>query len=645
MQPSSQSRRAVRFGVFEVDFEAGELRKQGLKINLRGEQPFQVLLILLERSGEVVTQEELRRKLWPAAPFADFEHSLATAISRIRDALGDSAFSPRYIETLPSHGYRFIADVVVVNRTSLNRTEPTIALLPEKEDRNLIEVDGKPPSVRERLPKQLALKMSGLALVILAAVVAAWMFRLGSRAAAPIRSLAVLPLENLSGDASQNYFADGMTDGLITDLAMISALRVISRTSVMMYKGAHKPLPEIARELDVDAVVEGSVVRSGDQIRITAQLIQAPTDQHLWAESYQGNLRDTLSLQSRVASAVADQIRIEVTPQEQAALKRVEAIDPDAYEDYLKGRYFWNERTVEGLKRAVGYFDQAIAKDPNYAQAYSGLADTYALIGDWQYAGMTPREAMPRAKAAAMKALELDDSLGEGHNSLAFCLDGFDWDFDAADIEFRRSIALNPGYASAHHWYSWHLALMGRNAEAIAEMKSAENLDPVSPIINSDLAELLLIARLPDQSIEQSRRTIDMNPNFASAHNQLAQAYIEKKMFHEGISELQKAIQLSGGSSTFTANLARAYAGLNRKRSSVELLNDLIERSGPGYPDASEIAKIYAALGDNDKAMDWLEKGYQNRFNPGVLLRPGFDPLRGDPRFKDLVRRVGIPQQ
>jgi TolB-like protein/Flp pilus assembly protein TadD len=453
----------------------------------------------------------------------------------------------------------------------------------------------------------------------------------------------VLPLDNLSGESSQDYFADGMTDELITDLAQISALRVISRTSAMVYKGARKPLPQIARELNVDAVVEGTVLRFGDQVRITAQLIQAADDKHLWAESYEGNVRDTLALQNKVAAAIAEQIRIKLNPQEQAALKNARVVNPEAYESYLKGRYFWNKRTASSLKVALAYFNQAIEEDPKYAQAYSGLADTYALLGDWQYGVMTPKEALPKAEAAAMKALELDDSLSEAHNSLAFCLEGFDWDFEAAGREFRRAIELKPGYATAHHWYSWHLSLVGRNSEAIAEMRRAENLDPLSLIINADLAELLLIAHLPDESIQQSRKTIDMDSNFALAHNQLAQAYLEKHMFEEAISEIQKAIQLSGGSPTCTANLARAYAASGKTATADRLLNDLKKSSASGDPHSAEIAMIYAALGNNDQAMTWLEKSYEERFNPGVLLRPGFDPLRSDPRFQDLVHRIGLP--
>jgi tetratricopeptide (TPR) repeat protein len=420
---------------------------------------------------------------------------------------------------------------------------------------------------------------------------------------------------------------------------------VISRTSVMTYKGARKPLPQIARELNVDAVVEGTVLRSGDQVRITAQLIDASTDKHLWSQSYEGDLRDTLALQNSVARAIADQIRINLTPQEQAALKNVKVVNPEAYEDYLKGRYFWNKRTADGLEVALAYFNQAIEEDPKYARAYSGLADTYALLGDWQYAVTLPTEAFPKAKTAVLKALDLDSTLGEAHNSLAFILDGFDWDFDSAGKEFRRAIELNPGYATVHHWYAWHLSLLGRYDEAIAEMKKAENLDPLSLIINADLAELLVIAHSYDESIRQSRKTIEMDPNFALAHNQLAQAYLQKHMYDEAVAELRKAVQLSGGSPTCIANLARAFVASGKRSEAVSLLSDLKKkRSNPGYSNASEIAMIYAALGDTNQAMNWLEKSYEERFNPGVLLRPGFDPLRSDSRFQNLVHRVGLPQ-
>jgi TolB-like protein/DNA-binding winged helix-turn-helix (wHTH) protein/Flp pilus assembly protein TadD len=641
----------ARFGTFEVSFDSGEMRRAGLKIRVQ-QQPLRLLQILLEHSGELVSREELRNRLWANESFGDFDQAVNIAVGKLRIALGDSAENPRYIETLPKRGYRFIAEVSLIEsdgqagdlaaRTSdspdqrsafinQNLATPAALQVPALTDAPI----GRQWTARP----VIFVAMLGLALSIMAVVVAFyWPHRPSG-----IRSLAVLPLENFSGDASQDYFADGMTDQLITDLAQIRALRVVSRTSVMMYKGAHKPLPEIARELNVDAVVEGSVLRSGDQVRITAQLIQVPADKHLWAESYQGNVRDTLAVQNRVASAIAEEIRIEVTPREQAALKSAKKIDPEAYESYLKGRYFWNQRTGDGLKKAVDYFNQAIARDPNYAAAYSGLADTYALLGDWEYAVMTPKEAMPRALSAARRALELDDSLGEAHASLAFCLEGFNWDLAAADKEFQQAIELNPGYATAHHWYAWHLSLIGRNSEAIAEMKKAENLDPVSPVVNADLAELLLIAQLPDESMQQSRKTIEMNPGFAFAHNQLAQAYIQKRRFGEAIGELQEAIKLAGDNPIFVANLARAYAGSNRKAKAAELLNGLKKRSVPSAPLFTEIAMIYVALGDKDQAIKWLEKGYEERFNPGVLERPCFDALRSDPRFQDLERRIGLP--
>jgi tetratricopeptide (TPR) repeat protein len=318
-------------------------------------------------------------------------------------------------------------------------------------------------------------------------------------------------------------------------------------------------------------------------------------------------------------------------------------VDPQAYEAYLKGRFFWNKRTENGLRTAVAYFDQAIDTDPNYAQAYCGLADSYALLGDWEYAVMTPKEALPKAKAAAVKALELDSTLGEAHNSLAFLLDGFDWDLDAGGKEFRRAIELNPSYATAHHWYAWHLALLGRFDEAIAEMRRAQSLDPLSLIINADLAELLVIAHSYDESIQQSRTTIEMDPNFAMAHNQLAQAYLQKHMTDEAVAEMQTAVRLSPNSPALIANLARAYIASGKRSEAVKLLTDLKKRSTPGYSNAAEIAVIYAALGDADQAMNWLEKGYVERFNPGVLLRPGFDPLRSDKRFQNMMRRLHLP--
>ena len=600
----------LRFGVFELDVRAGELRKHGLRVRLQ-EQPLQILSILLERSGEVVTREELQRRLWPADTFVDFDHGLNKAINKIREALGDSASSPRFVETVARRGYRFIAEVRAADAAPVRSPELPIRPLAAAEAAESPDVKLAP---WHRL-QPLAWKTSVIVLFVLTASLAAWALHFRDRPFAVIRSLAVLPLESLSSDASQDYFADGMTDELISDLGQLSALRVISRTSVMVYKRARKPLREIARELNVDAVVEGTVFRSGDQVRITAQLIEAASDKHLWSQSYEGEVRDTLALQSKVAKAIAEQVRINLNPQEQATLKSIKVVKPEAYESYLKGRYFWNKRTADGLKVALAYFNQSIEEDPTFARAYSGLADTYALLGDWEYAVMSPAEALPKAKAAAIKALELDSTLGEAHNSLAFSLDVFDWNLDSAGKEFRRAIELNPGYATAHQWYASHLIVLGRNAEAISEMRKAESLDPLSLIMGADLAEFLVISHSYDESIRESRKTIEMDPNFALAHNQLGQAYLQKHMLDDATAELLKAVQLSGNSPTCMANLARAYVASGRRSEAVALLNDLKRRSNSSYSHASEIAAVYTALADTDQAMSWLQRGYEERLS------------------------------
>jgi TolB-like protein/DNA-binding winged helix-turn-helix (wHTH) protein/Flp pilus assembly protein TadD len=641
MLEGSQLRGAVRFGLFELDLQAGQLRKHGLRVRLQ-EQPFQVLVLLLERHGEVVTREQLQKNLWPADTFVDFDHGLNKAINKIRDALGDSATSPRFVETVSRRGYRFLAEVTVAEAPVRGPGPASQPPSGTGNDVPQVRLNKLAPPTPHRMSP--AWKVSVFSLVLLLASVAVWKFYFSSGPSPVIRSLAVLPLESLSNDETQDYFADGMTDQLITDLGQISALRVISRTSVMVYKHARKPLPQIARELNVDAVVEGTVLRSGDRVRITAQLIEAATDKHLWAQSYEGELRDTLTLQNNVANAIAEQIRINLNPQEQAALKKVTVVDPEAYESYLKGRYFWNKRTADGLSKAIDYFSAAIKKSPDYAQAYAGLADSYALAGDWKYGLLDPKEAYPKAKAAAAKALALDGSLGEAHISLAFCLENFDWDWESAEREFTRGIELSPRYAIGHEWYGWHLAALGRHDEAIAEVEKAASLDPLSPSIGADLAEELLVAHRFEDAITQIRKTIILEPFFGPAHYVLGQALVQKHNYNEGIAELQKAIELSPGSTAFTANLAYAYAVSGMRDEAAKKLNDMKDRSPQAFSNAPEIAMVYVGLNQKDQALAWLEKGFAERFSPWVLMRPCFDPLRSDPDFENLVRRMGHPR-
>ena len=636
MQDANHSSRRLRFGVFEADLRIGELTKQGKRLPLQ-EQPFQLLAMLLESPGDLVSREELRARIWPQT-IVDFDQGLNKAVSKIRDALGDSAENPRFIETVARRGYRFLADVAVVQDRPPERAAGGPAL--QADAGPLARPEAGISSSGPRRALNWGLLGFGLALVLAAALW--WFFYTSKSSGQTIHSLAVLPLKNLSGDVSQDYFTDGMTEELITQLGQISALRVISSRSAMLYKGVDKPLADIARELSVQAVLEGSVLRSGDRVRITAQLIRVPADEQMWAQSYEGELRDTLALQSEVAQAVAEQIRATLSQRQQAVLRNRRTVSPAAYEDYLKGRYFWNKRTGDGLKKAIDYFNRAVETDPTYAKAYSGLADSYALAGDWLYGVLSPQDAFRQARAAATRALALDDTLGEAHTSLAFALDLYAWDWAAAENEYKQAIELNPGYATAHHWYGWHLLVMGRTSEGIFEMRRAESLDPLSLIISADLAEALCVAHLYDESVQQSKRTLDMDPNFAVAHYQLGQALAQKHRYDEAIAEFQRAIDLSGHSGSFDSNLAYVYAVSGRKVEAENIIKDLEARPDRNPSVDANIALVYVGLGDHDQAMLRLNKAYEARFNPSILLRPAFDPLRSDARFVDLRRRLGL---
>jgi TolB-like protein/DNA-binding winged helix-turn-helix (wHTH) protein/Flp pilus assembly protein TadD len=626
----------LRFGLFEVDLRAGELTKRGVRLRLQ-EQPFQVLAMLLERPGELVTREDLRSRLWPRT-IVDFDHGLNKAISKIREALGDSAENPRFVETVARRGYRFLSEVTAVDFPE-GQSQPAHAA-----QSDIALVSPANSAALKRAHRRFAWRLFGCGFALTLTAFFSWTLYPRTQSVPKIRSLAVLPLENFSGDASQDYFADGMTEELITNLGQIGAIRVISRTSVMTYKGARKPLPQIAAELNVEAVVEGSVLRFGDRVRITAQLIQVPADKHIWSQSYEEDIQDTLTLQNKVARAIAEQIQVTLNRQELAALGGAKAVNPDAYQAYLIGRYYWNKRTGDDLKKAIDYFNQAVEKDPGLATAYSGLADAYALSGDWQYGILSPENAFPKAKAAARKALALDDGLAEAHTSLAFVSDLYDWDWQTAEREYKRAIALNPGYATAHHWYAWHLVVLGRTSEALAEMRKAGSLDPLSPIISAELADVLCIAHLYDESVQQSRKTLAMHPNFAIAHYELAQAFAQKHMHDEAISELRTAIDLSGGSPAFDSELAYVYAVSGRTQEAIKILKDLKKsQERPSSTDA-HIAMIYVGLGDQDEAISWLNKAYAARFNPSILMRPAFDPLRSDARFQDLLRNIGLPR-
>jgi len=624
----------LRFGTYEVDPHSGELRKSGVRIKVQ-QQPLKLLEILLEHPGEVVTREELRARIWPDESFGDFDQAVNVAIAKLRGALGDSADNPRYIETIPRRGYRFIAEVTALPRNG-EKTEAVQDVAATTGSADSVVATADLAMFRRRSGK-LTWTIVGLSLALLAVlvfVIVRWRERSPASAApaSPIRSLAVLPLENLSGD-TQDYFADGMTDELITDLAQISALRVISRTSAMPYKGARKPLPVVARELNVDAVVEGTVLHSGDQVRITAQLIQASADKHLWASSYEGDLRDTLSLQKQVASAIADQIRIELTPHEAAVLKDAKPVDPEAYEDYLKGRFFFNKRN--SAEKARAYFQQAIEKAPNYPPPYTGLADIYQLADE------------PRlARESLQKALDLDSNLAEAHNSLAQLLYLFDRDWASAEKEFKRALELNPNYAPAHHWYSMYLAFAGRKQEALVEAQKAIALDPLSPVVGANLAKKLEENGEYDKAIEQAKKTLELDPNSAVTHAVLGFVYEDKKMYANAITEFKTALQLGGAPGEMRGLIGYVYATTGDRENAEKMIREL-KQLWPAHSHAAlDLAEVYCALGEKDQAMYWL--GQANQKEVGDVAVVGQDPhfaaLHSDPRFQTLVKHLGTPQ-
>jgi eukaryotic-like serine/threonine-protein kinase len=465
---------------------------------------------------------------------------------------------------------------------------------------------------------------------------------LGGTTANRIRSLAVLPLENLSGDSTQEYFADGMTEELINNLAKIGDLKVISRTSAMQYKGVHRRLPQIARELNVDAILEGSVLRSGDHVRISTQLIQGATDNQIWSHSYESDLSDVLGLQRDVARATAAEIRVALTPQQTALLTHSKRVNPEAFEAYLKGRFFWNKRNEEGFRKGIEYFHKAIDEDPNYAPAYAGLADSYLMLVEY---GLTPaKQGVPEARAAALKAVELDDTLAEAHTSLAAVREDYDWDWPAAEKEFRRAIELNPGYVTAHQWYAEFLAEMGRFDEALNHGTRALDLDPLSLMANSALGEILYESRQYDPAIEQLHKTLDLDSSFGEAHRLLGLSYLQKSRYKEAIDELGKALTFSGGSPQCAALLGRAYAVSGQKRKAREMLESVKGQSRRMYVSPDDLSRLYAGLGDKDEAFRLLQDAFEQRLPSMLNLKvdPTVDELRSDERFQQLLDRVGF---
>jgi len=575
MMASKTAPPAVRFGTFEVDFESRELRKRGLRVRLE-EKPFQILELLLERPGGVVTRQTLREKLWPDT-HVGYEQSLNTAVNKLRELLGDSSQSPRFVETLPRVGYRFIAPVDRPGRTQTYAAK---------------------------------------------------------------KMLVVLPFENLGGDPEQEFFAEGLTEELISHLGQLNPKRlgVIARTSAIQYKGTRKTIGEIARELNVEYVLEGSVRRQEKNVRVTAQLIGAQDQTHLWAASYDRELHDILAVQHDVAHHVVKALTPELLPGQETVQG---AADPAAHEAYMRGRFFSGQRSEEALKKAIAYFEQALSLDLNCARASYGIADCCNLLC-W-FGVLSPREAGQRAAAAASRALRIDDSLGEAHASMGLVRYWFEWDWLGAEQEFLRAIELNPSCASAHQWYASFLGAMGRLDEAQAEHQLARQLDPMSLIISMGAADPYFYAHQYDQAITLLRGILEQEPRFFPALFNLGRVCVEKGMHSEAIAAFEKAVQLSGNREGRPA-LAHAYAKAGRTSVARSILEEMKINTGGRYLASPMIARIHLGLGEIDEAFEWLREGIEERSYWIVFMKmdPVYDEIRSDPRFRELLLRAGL---
>jgi TolB-like protein/DNA-binding winged helix-turn-helix (wHTH) protein len=610
MEHTVRNARSYRFDTFTLDVRTGELTQAGVRLPLR-EQPLQLLLALLEQPGELVTREVLVNRLWPAGTFVDFERGLNKAINNLREVLGDSADEPRFIETFPRKGYRFIAPVT-------------------RADETLEESSPRRPRVRAWIIA-LGAAVACLGIVVGANVGGArhWA-AMRWRSTPQISALAVIPLENLSRDPEQEYFADGITDDLITNLAKVSNVPVTSRTSIMRYKGAKKSIKDIGRELHVDAVVEGTVTRSGNRMRITAQLIQVSTDMHLWAEAYERDVSEILTVQNEVATDIARRVSAVVRP-----LGQAQRVNPEAYGSYLKGRYFFYQYTTLGWQQSIDSFNRAIASDPNFAPAYSGLADAYIVAG--AYGTIRGPEALAHGKAAAAHALELDDNLASAHYALATAYAWYDWDWKNAEKEFHRALTLDPNDALGRNWHGGYLSLQGRHDEAVDEHERARQLDPFSLIINANLARSLYWARRYDEAIVQARKTLQMDPRFYVALFWLEGSLRHKNLYREAV-----ALRLAISTPERAQSIEHTFKTAG--------FQGVLREDGETFKNNGELisaARCFAQIGEKNEALGLLEDCYEHRCSSMATLKaePDFDVLQSETRFQNLLQKLGVLQE
>ncbi len=650
----SSTGKIFRFDRFTLEVKDHRLLAGDREIFLRP-KAFETLLYLIQQHGHLVTKDDLLDHIWSGLIVS--ETTLTHCVEEVRKALGDDARHPLYLKTIPRIGYKFIANVEEIDGPMTENELPGAAnttnrALPvektgtmEKNSPGSRKSSSLIPNLFSKyqtinFSRGKGLQVLAIALVMTGLIISTY-YILKSRPDQMV-AIAVMPFLNLNANSEQDYFVDGLTESLITNLARIGSLKVISRTSIMRYKETKKSIPDIGHELNVDIIVEGSVFCSSEKVRINAQLIEVKTDQHLWAESYEYDFANIIALQSEIARAIASAIRIKLTPADHHRLTNQHPAKTEAYHAYLKGRYFWNKRTVEGFQKGIEYFEQAIQIDPDYAQAYVGLADCYNLLYDYDLAA--PGAAAPKARTAAITALSLDKTLPEAHVSLGFVRARYDWDWQGAEREFKEALELNHNDAIAHHWYALHLAMMGRFDEALSEITEALELDPLSLIINTNKGWILYFARRYDEAERQLTRTLELDPNFMSAFVKLGWVYEQKGLYPQALEAFQRALSLTKDDANVIGLIGNAHALFGNRKEALNILDKLKADSQQKYISSYWIAVLYASLDEKDQAIYWLDKAIEERSGGVVWLKvePKLDKLRSDPRFAERLRRVGL---
>ena len=669
---------SIRFGEdYELDLRPRRLRRGSHVLKLE-RIPLELLVFLLEHRDEIVTRDQIVSRIWGQGVFLDTDNSIRGAVRKLRQVLKDDAEAPRFIQTITGQGYRFIAPVITpTEASSAEPSEPDPPAVTSSDRNFTSELDGWLQARQLRLVDQeqvgqdhghpsekahaetahgqairrprrpfVIAAVAALALAGVAALLVFWAWRRPSSVPADSTTktvLAILPFENLSGDPDQEFFSDGLTEEMITQLGKLSRdrLKVIARSSVARYKGSKLSAKEVGRELNADYLVQGSVRRWSDHVRISVQLIQADNQTYLWTESYDRELKDVLAVQDSVVRSIASQIHIALTGEQKTTLVNSRRIPPEAYLAYLKGRYYWNKRTGDGMEIAEPYFQQAIDSDPTYAAAYSGLADCNSGLA-W-HGFKSPADALPKAYLAARKAVEIDPQSAEAHASLGLVL-SHRWDWAGAEAEFKRALELDPQYANAHHWYGDYLSMKGRHDDAVSEARRAVELDPVNLMISTWMGLRYYMARDYTAAIKQNRESVELDPNFAAAHLLLGEDYLQAGIYGEGVNELKRAATLSGGSPLYTAQVAVALAAAGQNREALQIAHALETNSSKRYVSPYGLAQIYAALNDRERTLKWLQVAYNDRaiWMGYLAVDPAFDRYRSDPRFQELLRRVGL---